>query len=1085
MDNRKNEYGSGKRPSMIWCSTFREIKQSLGRFLAILAIVALGVGFFAGLKVCQSAMRKSTEQYLKKTEFYDYRILSTLGFDASDIEVLREQDEVKAAEGVISFDIIVQDVDNSENVVKMYGLPVTVDQPVLVEGRMPQSPEECVVDANAYESDSIGKKLTLSENNTEDDLEKFAYQEYTITGIVQSPLYLQYERGTTSLGDGKINAFVYIMPEGFDVDYYTEAVVRFQQDFAMYSEEYDTYVEEKEDDWETLVQSLADTRYVTLKEEAETQLAEGKTELADKKAEAEEELADAKAQLDDAAEQLADGKQQIADAKKELEEAQAEIEAREEQLTAAETELAEQESQLATAQIAIGVGVSQAMEQVSEAVDNIVNNLGSSQSAGLDISGLSSQLGSSGMDLGSLSSQLGENGMDLGSLSSSLSGTADTGSSTADAASQLSQIRSQLADGKSQIKSAKQQIAAGWEAIAEAKKQLAEAEQEIKEREQELADAEVEYQEGLAEYEEGLTEFNTAIADAEKKIADGESALEELEEPTVYILGRDTNIGYVCFESDSGIVDGIANVFPVFFFLVAALVCMTTMNRMVEEQRTQIGVLKALGYGESTIMMKYIFYSGFAALMGWLIGFFGGTWFFPKVIWFAYGMMYRAGKLSYVFDWKLGLISLAGAMLCSVGTTWISCHYELAEVSAELMRPKAPKAGKRVFLERIPLIWKRLKFLQKVSIRNIFRYKKRFFMMIVGISGCTALLVTGFGIRDSITNVATQQYTEIQLYDISVTYTAGVTERNRSELEELQEAGSISDFCFVGEETVDMETENGTKSIQMVVLDPSVDMQPYLDLHTTGKEQVAYPTGNGVVLTHRIANDYEVEVGDVITLRDADLNTIEVEVSGICQNFVYNYAFVSADAIKAQQGAEPDYTTAYVSVAEGTDLHRTGTKLMKLDGVAAVTVNQDTMDRFASMMSSLDVIVLVVIICAAGLAFIVLYNLTNINITERVREVATIKVLGFYEKETAAYVFRENKILAFLGGCVGLPLGKALHSFVISQIRVDLIVFDVRILPVSYVYSMVLTMVFAWGVNRLMRKKLDQISMTESLKSVD
>jgi putative ABC transport system permease protein len=1058
MDNRKSGYERGKRPSMIWCSTFREIKQSLGRFLAILAIVALGVGFFAGLKVCQSAMRKSTEQYLQKTEFYDYRLLSTVGFDASDIAVLREQEDVKAAEGVISFDIIVQDTDNSENVIKMYSLPITINQPVLVEGQMPQSPEECVVDANAYGSESIGKKLILAEDNTEDDLEKFTYQEYTITGIVQSPLYLQYERGTTSLGDGKISAFVYIMPEGFDVDYYTEAVVRFQKDFALYSDEYDVYVDEKEDAWEALVQILADKRYAVLKEDAETQLEEGKTELADKKAEAEEELADAKAQLDDAAAQIADGKQQIEDAKKELEEAQAEIERREEQLTAAETELAEQESQLNTAQIAVGVGVAQAMEQVADAVDNIVGSLGSDQSTGLDLS----------------------------SLGSSLSGTSDTGSSSAtDASSQISEVRSQLADGKAQIKTAKQQISAGWDAIASAKKQLAEAEQEIKDNEQKLADAETEYEEGLAEYEDGLAEFNTAIADAEKKIADGEAALEELEEPTVYILGRDTNIGYVCFESDSGIVDGIANVFPVFFFLVAALVCMTTMNRMVEEQRTQIGVLKALGYGEGTIMMKYIFYSGFAALMGWLIGFFGGTWFFPKVIWFAYGMMYRADKLLYVFDWKLGLVSLAGAMLCSVGTTWVSCRYELAEVSAELMRPKAPKAGKRVFLERIPFIWKRLKFLQKVSIRNIFRYKKRFFMMIVGISGCTALLVTGFGIRDSITNVATQQYTEIQLYDISATYTEGVTERNRKDLEELQEAGSISEFCFVEEKTVDMETEHGTKSIEMVVLDSSVDMQPYLNLHTTGKETVDYPTGNGVVLTHRIANDYEVEVGDVITLRDADLNTIEVEVSGICQNFVYNYAFVSADVIKAQLGTEPEYATAYVNVSEETDLHRTGTKLMKLDGVAAVTVNQDTMERFASMMSSLDVIVLVVIICAAGLAFIVLYNLTNINITERVREVATIKVLGFYEKETAAYVFRENKILAFLGGCVGLPLGKALHSFVISQITVDLIVFDVRILPVSYVYSMVLTMVFAWGVNRMMRKKLEQISMTESLKSVD
>jgi putative ABC transport system permease protein len=376
-------------------------------------------------------------------------------------------------------------------------------------------------------------------------------------------------------------------------------------------------------------------------------------------------------------------------------------------------------------------------------------------------------------------------------------------------------------------------------------------------------------------------------------------------------------------------------------------------------------------------------------------------------------------------------------------------------------------------------------------------------MMIVGISGCTALLVTGFGIRDSITNVATQQYTEIQLYDITTTFADTDVKDEIEQLDDLIDSGNISDYCLVMNESVDLVTDSGTKSIYMIVPDPDTvsiggsdeegrgsvagltSIETYLNLHTTSKEAISYPTGDGVVLTHRIAADYGVSVGDEITLRDSDYDELTLTVTGIAQNFVYNYAFISPEAIESQLGKEPDYLSAWVNVDEGSDLHRAGTKLMKLDGATAVNINQDTMERFVNMMSSLDLIVLVVIVCAAGLAFIVLYNLTNINITERVREIATIKVLGFYENETASYVFRENRILTFLGGCLGLLLGIALHSFVMSNIKVDLIVFDVRIRPISYLYSIVLTMVFAAVINRLMRGKLNSVSMTESLKSVD
>ncbi len=984
--------------SMIKKSTVREIRQSFGRFAAILAIVALGVAFFAGLKVTQSAMLATTQKYWEETDFYDYRLLSSLGFTEEEVESFREQEDVKAAEGAVSFDIISQVDGGSEQVLKAHSITENVNRLVVTEGALPQEADECVVDAALYDSSIIGKTITLSEENEDEDLDHFTYREYTVTGLVQSPLYIQFERGTTSLGNGRVSGFMYLLPEGFADDHYTEAYIKFDDSFALYSDEYDAYMDEKESVWEDLTTDAAEARYDKLVKEAQDEVDDGKAELADKKAEAEAEFADAKQELDDAESQIADGEQQIADAKNQLEEASAELDSQEAALNQKEQELAVQEAQLNAAE-------------------------------------------------GMMDAQ-------------------------------------QAAQTRAQIEGARQQIAEGRAGISAAREQIESSRQEVQEQEAELNDAKEEYEEGKKEYEENLETYQQEIADAEQEIADAEQEIADIEEPEGYVFGRETNVGYVCFESDSGIVDGIANIFPVFFFLVAALVCITTMNRMVEEQRTQIGVLKALGYGEGTIMSKYMFYSGSAALLGCITGFFAGTYFFPKIIWYAYGIMYQVDSLLYIFDVKLGIISLVVSLLCSVGTTWVSCRYELSEVAAELMRPKAPKAGKRVLLERVPFIWKRLKFLQKVSIRNIFRYKKRFFMMIIGISGCTALLVTGFGVRDSVTGIADQQYTEIQIYDISVTYSKAVGEDDEERLKELSEEG-VEAYTFVSENSMDLLGEDRTKSISVVTAQTDTDMTPFLNLHTTGQEPITYPGKGEAVISHKIAQDFGIGTGDTVTLRDEEQNELKLRITGICKNFVYNYIYISADTYEEQMGAAPEYKTAYVNAAEDTDSHMLGTSLMSLDGVASVSVSQDDMERFSSMMSSMNLIVAVIIFCAAGLAFIVLYNLTNINITERVREIATIKVLGFYEKETSSYVFRENNMLSFLGALVGLGLGVLLHRFVMSQITVDMVAFDVRIEPQSYLYSVILTLVFAAFVHRLMKKKIDCISMTESLKSVD
>jgi len=965
---------------MMGKTTLREIRQSLGRYLAIFAIVALGVGFFAGLKITKTVMVESADAYLEENQLYDYRLLSTLGFEEEDVEAFRAKEDVRAAEGAVDADILYVNGQGNEDVIKAHSLLKNINGLKVTAGRLPEKGTECVVDSNLYEESAIGSKIVLSENNETEDLERFAYKEYTIVGMAQSSAYIQFERGTTSLGNGRVSGFMYLLPEGFAAEYYTEIYVKFDEDYPIYSKEYNDYIEEKDKLWETYCEEQGNRRYQAIVSEAETELADGEEKLKD----GEKELADNKTLLD----------------------------RKEKELSEARGALEEQKAALG----AMGQG---------SAGDHPVQ---------------------------------GYTGM--------------TAQQAQAALQQLESAEAQIAEGEAELKNARLQ--------------LEKAEAEWEKSRLEIEEAKKELEDGFAEYNDAYAEFEEKIGDAEAEFAEAREEIEAIEKPDTYVLGRDTNIGYACFESDSSIVEGIANVFPVFFFLVAALVCMTTMNRMVEEQRMQIGVLKALGYGEGKIMGKYLFYSGSAALTGCIAGYFLGIHVFPLVIWTAYGMMYQLGDIVYAFDAVTALVCLVCALLCSMGTTWVSCRRELKEVAAGLMRPKAPKAGKRVFLERVPFIWKRLKFLYKVSVRNIVRYKKRFFMMVIGISGCTALLVTGFGVKDSVTNIADQQFKEIQTYQLGITLKDGIDGREAVSVKELTQVLDSygGEWIPVLETTMDIEAEGSLKTVNLVAVGETGQIGNYIDLHTPEGEKIEYPDTGKIVVCEKIAERHHLKIGDTICLYDEEQNRIEAVVSGICENYIYNYAYVNAETYKEAMG-ELAFKNIYANVSEDSDVHTAGAAVMKAENVTAVSVNEDMLVRFSSMMSSMNYIVFVVIACAAALAFIVLYNLNNINITERIREIATIKVLGFYRNETASYVFRENMALTAIGCAVGLLLGKLLHIYVMHEVDIDLVSFDVHVRTVSYLLSVILTFLFTWVVNRIMSGKLDKINMAESLKSVD
>lgn len=1011
-----NEYWCRKRrvrmKSMMKKTTLREIRESLGRYLAIMAIVALGVGLFAGLKITKTVMVGSADAFWQAQQLYDYRLVSTLGFEEEDVQALAQKADVRAVQGAMEADVLYTDEQGNDKVLKAHSILENINMLETVAGRLPESDTECVVDDHLYGEEVIGSKIVLSGDNDQDDLDSFRYTEYTIVGTVRSPLYVQFERGTTSLGNGSVSGFVYLLPEGFATDYYTDIYVKFEEDAQVYSDEYDAYMDEREAQWETYCEEQGERRYQSIMTEAEEELADAEQELADEKAEAEVELADAKQELADAEKEIADGEKKLEDGEQELADNKEIIAQKEQELADARAALEAQEAELASQEEALA-GMMQG------------------QAAGMQY-----------------------------------------------------QMPADMA--RQQLEAGKAQIEEGEAELRKARGQIRDAGEEIEESRQELADARQEVEDGWQEYNDAKAEFDEKIADAEQKLADARAEIADIEKPDTYVLGRETNTGYVCFESDSSIVEGIANVFPVFFFLVAALVCMTTMNRMVEEQRTQIGVLKALGYGEARIMGKYLFYSGSAAFTGCVAGYLAGIRLFPLVIWQAYRVMYRFGGIVYAFDWATAVLCLAASLLCSMGTTWASCRHELREVAAELMRPKSPKAGKRIFLEWIPFIWNRMKFLHKVSVRNIIRYKRRFLMMVIGISGCTALLLTGFAIRDSVTTVADRQFEEIQTYAVGVTLKDGVTKEDLSLLEELDQivADNGGDYGLAVETSMDLETADGIKSVKLIAAAEPESFGAYFDLHTPAGEPIAYPQAGEVVICNKLSESYRIRAGDIITLFNEDREELQAVVSGVCENYIYNYVYVNEETYRKATG-ETGYQSAYVNLPEEADVYVVGASLMKAEHVTAVAVNRDMLLRVSRMMTSMNYIVFVIIACAGALAFIVLYNLNNINITERIREIATIKVLGFYKKETATYVFRENTVLTGIGCAVGLVLGRLLHIYVMHEVDIDMMSFDVHVELVSYLLSILLTFVFTWLINRIMSGKLDKINMAESLKSVD
>ena len=929
-----------------------------------------------------------------------------------------------------------------------------MNQVQLEDGRLPEAEDECAVDVDYLNESSlkIGDKITLSSGSDDEVTDTLKTDTFTITGAVSSPNYISFQRGSTTIGNGSVTAFIVVPEKSFALDVYTEiyAQVDGAKEITSFTDEYDDRVQEVIDKIEEIKDEREQIRYDEIVDEANKALEDARQQVTD----AEKELEDGKAE---AQAELADARQQLEDAQAEVDSGRQELEASKQQLESSRQQLKDSQAQVDQGQEELNANIDALNGQIDEL------NAAKEQYNALAASGATDDVTMATLNAMYEEIQKGE-------------------SAVAQAQAQIDAAKAELESGQHQINSGGDQITQGEQKISDSEAQLADAEAEI-------ADGWEEYYEGEAEAEQEIADGEQKIADAKEELADAEAEINDLEKPEWYIYDRSNLPDYTGYGENADRMRAIGEVFPAIFFLVAALISLTTMTRMVEEQRTQIGTLKALGYEKHSIAGKYLGYALLATVSGSVVGILFGEKVFPYIIINAYGIMYQhMHDIVIPYNLGYGLGAAAAALASTLLATILSCYKELREQAAELMRPPTPKQGQRVLLERVTFIWKRLNFSWKASIRNLVRYKKRLFMTIFGIGGCMALMLVGFGLKDSIFAIVDIQYGEIQLYDGNIILTDDATDEEKNNI--LTELDKDSAMTGSTEGLLTQITVGNGDEWHDVYLDVPKDVEEFSefvvlqDRVTNEKYEL---DDSGAVLTEKMAKELDVKPGDTITICDEDRGDLKVEISAVCENYMGHYLYMTPAYYEKVYGETPDYNSIFYKTADRIteEAERIGEEALALPGTLSISYTTDLKEQVDNMLGALDAVIAVLIISAGMLAFVVLYNLNNINITERQRELATLKVLGFYNGEVAMYVYRENIVLTILGAIFGIILGKILHGFIIVTVEIESVMFGRNIDLSSFVYGFLLTLLFSLLVNGAMYFKLKKINMVESLKSVE
>lgn len=1032
---------------------YMEIRRSIGRFMSIFFIVAIGCAFFSGIRASEPDMRYSGDAYFDNRNMMDIEVISTLGLTDDDLQAIEDVDGIEAAEGGYSVDVLSSEEDNQIAVHVMSLLP-SMNQVQLEDGRLPEAEDECAVDVDYLNESSlkIGDKITLSSGSDDEVTDTLKTDTFTITGAVSSPNYISFQRGSTTIGNGSVTAFIVVPEKSFALDVYTEiyAQVDGAKEMTSFTDEYDDRVQEVIDKIEEIKDEREQIRYDEIVDEANKALEDARQQVTD----AEKELEDGKAE---AQAELADARQQLEDAQAEVDSGRQELEASKQQMESSRQQLKDSQAQVDQGQEELNANIDALNGQIDEL------NAAKEQYNALAASGATDDVTMATLNAMYEEIQKGE--------------------------SAVAQAQAQIDAAKAELESGQQQINSGWDQITQGEQKISDSEAQLADAEAEIADGWEEYYEGEAEAEQEIADGEQKIADAKEELADAEAEINDLEKPEWYIYDRSNLPDYTGYGENADRMRAIGEVFPAIFFLVAALISLTTMTRMVEEQRTQIGTLKALGYEKHSIAGKYLGYALLATVSGSVVGILFGEKVFPYIIINAYGIMYQhMHDIVIPYNLGYGLGAAAAALASTLLATILSCYKELREQAAELMRPPTPKQGQRVLLERVTFIWKRLNFSWKASIRNLVRYKKRLFMTIFGIGGCMALMLVGFGLKDSIFAIVDIQYGEIQLYDGNIILTDDATDEEKNNI--LTELDKDSAMTGSTEGLLTQITVGNGDEWHDVYLDVPKDVEEFSefvvlqDRVTNEKYEL---DDSGAVLTEKMAKELDVKPGDTITIRDEDRGDLKVEISAVCENYMGHYLYMTPAYYEKVYGETPDYNSIFYKTADRIteEAERIGEEALALPGTLSISYTTDLKEQVDNMLGALDAVIAVLIISAGMLAFVVLYNLNNINITERQRELATLKVLGFYNGEVAMYVYRENIVLTILGAIFGIILGKILHGFIIVTVEIESVMFGRNIDLSSFVYGFLLTLLFSLLVNGAMYFKLKKINMVESLKSVE
>lgn len=1093
---------------------YMEIRKSPGRFLSILFIVALGVAFFSGIRASEPDMRLTGDAYFDESNLMDIKALSTYGVTQDDVDAISKIDGVEHAEGAYSADFM-QIVDKKQKVLHVISLQDELNQVKLSDGQIPQKAGECLADQDA--GYKVGDTIKLRSGTSDEVIDTLTTDTLKVVGLCSSPMYISYGRGSATIGTGTISAFVMVPEETFDMDVYTEVYVQVKgaKNEVAFTDGYDKKVQQVLDSIQDITDERAEIRKNELVSEAQEKIDEAREELEQGRADAASELAEAAAKIADAEEQLTSGKAQITSGKKqiasakntlsrkerELEQAQNQYNAGLAQLQEGEAQyeagLAQYEAAKPEAEAKIQTGreeIEKKKQKLAEApaqleqLKQMVAGLEQKQTAGIITEKEEATLKELKENKIPQLEYFIANGEQLiasgeAELDAAQKQLDDTAATLAQTKSELDAAKASLNGVPQQLASGKSQIQSGWAEIRKQEKKLEEGAAEIAENEAKVAEAKI-------EYANGEEEAAQKIAEGEQKIADAEAKVQDIEKPTWYVYDRDTLTEYSGYGENAERLGAIGRVFPVLFFLVAALISLTSMTRMVEEQRTAIGTMKALGYSKMSIAKKYLGYALIATAGGSVLGVLIGEKILPYIIVYAYGILYQhITHILVPYQWIYAWMAAAAAIVCTMAATFFACYKELVAQPAVLMRPPAPKNGQRVFLERIKFIWKHLSFTWKSCIRNLTRYKKRFFMTVFGIGGCMGLMLVGYGIKDSCYEIAELQFRDIQMYDGSVYLKEDISDETRQNLlDYMKDDSDISHYMQTSMKNVTLVNGKNKRDTYQVVFSEPKDVKDYFDFHDRKSKEEYTLDDEGVIISEKTGKLLNAKAGDTIEIKDEENGNKKVKIAHICENYMGHYIFFTPSYYEKVYGENSEYNSIFFAGQKGDtqeDYNKIGEDILTQDGALSVSYMRDIEKQLDDMLKSLNLVIVVLIISAGMLAFVVLYNLNTVNITERQRELATLKVLGFYDLEVAEHVYRENVLLTFIGAAVGVVLGKFLHAFIIDTVEVDTAMFGRNINFSSYMYSLLFTILFSLIVNGIMYFKLKKIDMVESLKSIE